>query len=102
MRPVLMSSEGHWDKQALVCAVSGGRVGVGWRKSGDLGWEIARLFQADGLPSYNAAESPHLSPTNFGASFPLILFCMKANVLIYDFFSLQCVRLETPVVVKLP
>lgn len=56
MRPVQMSSEGHWDKQALVCAVEGG--GVGWRKSGDLGWEIARLFQADGLPSYNTAESP--------------------------------------------
>lgn len=88
MRPVQMSSEGHWDKQALVCVVEGG--GVGWRKSGDLGWEIARLFQADGLPSYNTAESPTrphpLCPPNFGASFPLILFCMKANVLIYDFF----------------
>lgn len=24
MRPVQMSSEGHWDKQALVCAVEGG------------------------------------------------------------------------------
>ncbi len=87
MRPVQMSSEGHWDKQALVCAVK--RGGVGWRKSGDLGWEIARLFRADGLPSYNAAESsrpPPLSPRNFGASFSFILFCMKANVLIYDFF----------------
>lgn len=27
---------------------------------------------------------------------------MKANVLIYDFFSVRCVRSETPVVVKLP
>lgn len=32
MRPVLMSSEGHWDKQALVCAVVGvgGRVEEKW------------------------------------------------------------------------
>lgn len=32
MRPVLMSSEGHWDKQALVCAVEGrGGEGRGCR-----------------------------------------------------------------------
>lgn len=31
MRPVLMSSEGHWDKQALVYVVEGGVVR--WRKS---------------------------------------------------------------------
>lgn len=30
MRPVQMSSEGHWDKQALLCAVEGGREGGGW------------------------------------------------------------------------
>lgn len=42
MRPVLMSSEGHLDKQALVCAVKG-EWGVIWRKTGDWGCEIARL-----------------------------------------------------------
>lgn len=63
------------------------------------------------LGNYNAAESPsplhlRLSPPNFRAPVTLILFCMKASVLIYDFFLffffVQCVCLETPVVVKLP
>lgn len=34
MRPALMSSEGHWDKQALVCAVEGGGSGSGGGKVG--------------------------------------------------------------------
>lgn len=43
------------------------------------------------LGNYNAAESPsplhlRLSPPNFRAPVTLILFCMKASVLIYDFF----------------
>lgn len=36
MRPVLMSSEGHWDKQALVCAVEG-RGGEGVSDGGKVG-----------------------------------------------------------------
>lgn len=41
--------------------------------------------------NYNAAESPSplplpFSPPNFRAPVTLILFCMKASVLIYDFF----------------
>lgn len=48
MRPVLMSSEGHGDKQALVCAVEG--VECWMEEMWGLGMEIARLFEADGLP----------------------------------------------------
>lgn len=58
----------------------GGKVGLGMGDSQIL------------LGNYNAAESPsplhlRLSPPNFRAPVTLILFCMKASVLIYDFFS---------------
>lgn len=54
MRPVQMSSEGRWDKQALVCAVEGRREGGGGEE-----WGLQMGdSKADGLPSYIVLTPP--------------------------------------------
>lgn len=102
MRPVLMSSEGHRDKQPLAYAVEG--VGCWMEEMWGLGMGDSQALWGRWPPQLQHSWIPPLplSLLNVGVSFPLILFCMKASVLIYVFFSFQCVRLETPVVVKLP
>lgn len=77
MRPV--SSEGRWDKQAVMVGES-------------------KVLPGSRAPP--PTNHPPFFPSSFGTFF-LIFFCMKANVLIYV-FSVQCVHLETPVVGKLP
>lgn len=105
---------GRWKGDQIACETlrrpAGGNGHHSVQQRVDSGWVTARLSQADGLPGYDAHESPPpplppSPPNSTRASFPLILFLWRPMSLFMIFsssLSLQCVCSETPVVVKLP
>lgn len=92
-----------WDLyKCLLKGIGKNKVGVsGGGRSRDSGWEIARISQVNGFLSYNLGEAPPSPSNNTGVSFHIVLYEGQCPYL-WFFFPAQCVRLETPLVVKLP
>lgn len=103
MRPVLMSSEGHRDKQALVCAVVGVQCSAGWMEEmwGTGDGDSHSLWGKWPPSATTRLNPPALSlHTTLGSRSLSYCFVWRPVSLFMFFFS--CVRFETPAVVKLP
>lgn len=103
MRPVLMSSEGHRDKQPLVYAVEGAGCWMGEMWGLGMGDSQALWGRWPPQLQHSWIPSPLLPFLHSTLGSHSLSYCFVWRpVSLFMFFFFQCVRLETPVVVKLP